>query len=783
MHSLSGPVQIEAKYSESRVALDEPFSDGPWTFANELANTFRVETFNVTGPGDIQSFFIQGGLRWQSLQLLSPQSTVKICRVGIQSANDRTAVHDLPGYFECSNPMYNEIWALGPRTVQQACIANHSAPSTWEVTKNDGVFLRGQQPGQSVKGVSFANYTLSFRSKIVRGGTGWKVASGVGGYGPYFVLTSEYPSESTFLNTNHTLVPPNTLVVGYGFNLVNQTSLTTGAIKHFPLSFNVEQNRWYTISTTINQTGYSVSIDNHQAIFIEFNHLQTPSTAIGGSGSLTGGTWGFGPYQDQTAYVKDVQVHARNGTLLYHNAVTSPSVLAEYGVMSNTQSVCLDGAKRDRLVWSGDFAHTSRVVSTSTHRQDFLTGTLGYILAQQAKSSPYAGFFAMSPTIGEAPDYTLVYNSFGLLDYQMLFLNSFAGYYLDYADNDFLQQYWSQVKQGVQALLPLVDGSSGLVATSSKSAPGAFFQGPSNGTAPSALLVYMLQKMSTIAEVMGDTQTAHSWNQTATHVARAINHHLWNEQTGTYMEALGSANSSSMAGTAWAVLSRVASPTQAQRAIEALSSLRLGIGFKDSSSTASIPSANLSPNLSGFLLEALFYHSRENSASSDTGNSTTQAISVLLDRLWPAMVSQDEYYTGTSWEYLYPDGRPGLDLYTSHAHPWSAAPTYVFQGYVLGIQPVKPGFVEWTFRPVLDSRLGIFWAKGRVPTPHGAVRASWEVDDAGKGAVLRACAPLGTTGGIALGHLRAKSVTVGGRDSRGEVVVEGGKCEQVSVCL
>lgn len=675
--------------------------------------------------------------------------------------------------------MYNEVWALGPRTVQQACIASHSSPSTWEVTKNDGVFLRGQQPAQSVKGASFANYTLSFRSKIVRGGTGWKVASGIGGYGLYLVLTSEYPSGATFLNTNNTLVPPNTLVVGYGYNLVNQTSLTTGAIKHFPLSFSVQHDRWYTISTTINQTGYSVSIDNHQAIFIDLNHLHTPEATIGGSGSFTGGTWGFGPYQDQAAYVRDVTVHARNGTLLYHNPMASNSVLAEYGMMSNTQSVCLDGAKRDRLVWSGDFAHTARVVSASTHRQDFITGSLEFILTRQATSGPYAGFFAMSPTMGEAAEYTLIYSSFGLLDYQMLFLNAFAGYYNDYADDTFVQKYWPQAKRGVQALLPLVDSSSGLVASSSKSAPGAFFQGPSNGTAPSALLVYTLQKMSNIAKVVEDTGAARSWNQTAMQVANAINKNLWNEKTGTYMEALGSANSSSITGTTWAILSNVASPAQAERAIKALSSLRLGIGYKDSSSTESTPSANLSPNLSGFLLEALFYHCRrEQSSNANRKTSTsTQAISVLIDHLWPAMVTQDEYYTGTSWEYLYPDGSPGLDFYTSHAHPWGAAPTYVFQGYVLGVQPVRPGFTEWTFRPVLDSGLDILWAKGRVPTPHGAVQASWKIEDGRKEAVLKACAPSGTTGKIALGHLKAKSV------AGDEVVVEGGKCEGVSVAL
>lgn len=783
MKSLSGPVQIEAKYSESRVALDEPFADGPWAFSNELANTFRVETFNVTEPRDVQSFFIQGGLRWQSLRLLNSQSTIQVCRVGVISANDRTAVDALPGHFECSNPAYNEIWALGPRTVQQACISKHSAPSTWEVTKDDGVYLRGQQPAQSVKGASFANYTMTFRSKIVRGGTGWKIASGVGGYGPYFVLTSEYPRDSTLLNTNHTIVPPNTLVIGYGYNLINQTSLTTGAVKHFPLSFDVKEDRWYTISTTINQTGYSVSIDNHQNVFIALSCLQTPTASIGGPDSLTSGTWGFGPYQDQIAYVKDVEVRAQNGTLLYQNQMTDALVLEEYGIMSNPQSVCLDGAKRDRLVWSGDFAHTARVVSASTHRRDFLVGSLSFILNRQATSGPYEGFFAMSPTMGEAEKYTLVYNSFGLLDYQMLFLNAFAGYYRDFADDDLLHKYWTQAKKGVQALLPLVDTSSGLVASSSKSAPGAFFLGSSNGTAPSALLVYTLQRMSSIAQVMGDTQMVNTWNQTARQVSDAINRHLWNEQTGTYIEALGSANSSSIASTAWAILSGVASYSQGQRAIQALSSLRLGIGYKDSSSTASSPSANLSPNLSGFLLEALLYHSRQSPSSTSTGNGTSQAISVLLDHLWPSMITQDEYYTGTTWEYLYPDGRPGLDFYTSHAHPWSGAPTYVFSEYILGIQPAKSGFAEWSFRPAFASGLGITWARGRVPTPQGVIRAGWKFASDGKELLLRACAPNGTKGRIELDGSKIKSAEINGRAEQGEVVVDGGKCERVSLSL
>jgi hypothetical protein len=47
---------------------------------------------------------------------------------------------------------------------------------------------------------------------------------------------------------------------------------------------------------------------------------------------------------------------------------STDDLLHEYGVHTNSESICLDGAKRDRMLWTGDFAHTVRslgVVDTS----------------------------------------------------------------------------------------------------------------------------------------------------------------------------------------------------------------------------------------------------------------------------------------------------------------------------------------------------------------------------------------------------------------------------------
>ncbi|KKY13581.1 putative alpha-l-rhamnosidase [Diplodia seriata] len=516
--------------------------------------------------------------------------------------------------------MYNKIWALGVRSAQQACIASGSAPSTWEIT-NDGAFVRGQAPAQSSLGTEYGNYTLTFSTKIARGGTGWRVAASIQGYGQYFVLTSEYP-EGTFLNTNRTLLPPSTLVANYGWSLVNQTTLETGPNVYYPLPFEVKEDKWYNITTTINATGYAVSIDGSDPIFVfNANGINSaPSTFS--SGDKTSGTWGFGPFQDQQAYFTNVVVEAENGTVLYKSDLKGASVLEEHGVAANTHNVCLDGAKRDRLVWTGDYAHTQRIIAASTASTAFSTGTLAYALEWQApNSSLYPNFSGMSASMGASPAVGGTARAgYALIDYQFLYLLAFADYHRATADSSFLATHYPQLRRLADSLAAtLVDPATGLVSIP-PSLPGIFFLGPSaNATAPSALFAHALARAADLAS--------------AAAVAAA--------------------------------------------------------------SDESVPDAlanetALSPNLSGFLLEALMVASREaafdssssagaamnNSSSGGDGAATRSALSHLLDDLWPAMLTNDAYATGSSWEYVLPDGAPGLGpSYTSLAHPWGGAPT------------------------------------------------------------------------------------------------------------
>ncbi len=89
---------------------------------------------------------------------------------------------------------------------------------------------------------------------------------------------------------------------------------------------------------------------------------------------------------------------------------------------------------------------------------------------------------------------------------------------------------------------------------------------------------------------------------------------------------------------------------------------------------------------------------------------------------WGGML--DEGAT-TFWEKYNPDekGAEHLAMYgrpygKSLCHAWGASPIYLIGKYYLGVRPEKPGYEEFSVRPVLG---GLEWMEGRVPTPNGFI--------------------------------------------------------------
>lgn len=700
----------------------------PRLYVNGLMNSFRTETFNVTSTGQYQSFFLQGGQRWQSIELLTG-SSIAIAEVGFRPSVSIKPPDRLIGAFSASEPSLAQVWDLGARAVQAACVEAHSQPSTWEIT-DQGALIRGQFPAYSAKGVTFGNYTMSFSTKIVTGGTGWRVAAGANdGYGPYFVLTTRGPH---FVNHNGTLLPPNSLTAGFGFSIINQTILPSAPISHFPVSFDVVEDEWYRITTTISSNGYNISVNDTHLVYIDSAQFQEYVNPSWGSPSTTDGTWGFGPFLDQAAYFTAVEVTSSSGKTLYTNPLTSEDVLPEYRMAENREKVCLDGAKRDRLIWIGDFAHTARILAASSGRYDFIQSMIEFEFDWQLTHGAGNGLVPIQEAMGDGWKYRYAYypSQYGENDYYILFLLTVGDYWGLTEDLDLMQQYWVNTKALVETLVDrFLNPASGLLADPND---GLWFtaQGAQNATAPTALFVIALQGLLPIATALGDSSATDEFKSLANGMTAAINTKLWSDDLGTYVFALDNQKNHSVLSAAFPIRAGIANDTQAKLAIQSLSDLFLQIGYKDSTVIPNGPQTQLSPNVQGFLLESLFLAHIEYNVSADI---VTPVLRNMLDIYWPHMVDQNQYYTGASWEYVYADGAPGIGIFTSLCHPWGGAPTYVLSNYVLGIRrELDKGSneFEWVVDPVWEvvEKMGLTKAHGRMPLPNGGfIETSWWV--------------------------------------------------------
>ncbi len=115
-----------------------------------------------------------------------------------------------------------------------------------------------------------------------------------------------------------------------------------------------------------------------------------------------------------------------------------------------------------------------------------------------------------------------------------------------------------------------------------------------------------------------------------------------------------------------------------------------------------------------YLMEGLF----ENGAD-------VQAIDLILadnDRSWKHMVESGTTISWEAWDLKY---KPNQDW----NHAWGAAPANLLPRYVLGAEPLTPGWNTARISPRIGN---LAFARGKVPTQHGPIHIHWEISDSFK---------------------------------------------------
>jgi hypothetical protein len=400
---------------------------------------------------------------------------------------------------------------------------------------------------------------------------------------------------------------------------------------------------------------------------------------------------------------------------------------------SNTIPVVVDGAKRDRSVWSGDLAVQGPVIYYSTGAAEYmreslrLLGSYGAADGRVSTNLPSEWPLGTGPT---AASESMIYSA----NYTLWWVKALADYYLYTGDKNFLKEELPILTRELDWSAKQV-GSDGLFLTDQMNGHDwDYYDGPKVGavTAYNALYYQVLIDSAMLADDLGEDTQAQKYRAEAASIKEAMIGKLFNSQTGVFdasnVERGGVAQDANVFATAFGLV-----PDEKARSILAKlkESLWTKYGPKPFSDAKYKP--YISPFVTGFEVLARL-------RANDSENATH-----LMSSLWGTMIAPGDYQSGAVWEAMSIDGKPGLGKSTSLAHGWSAMPAAALSSLVLGIQPVSAGYATWRIQPHPGD---LQWAEGRAPTPKGPIDVAWAQTTSQFD--MRVSAPAGTSGEIAV---------------------------------
>ncbi|KAI9739455.1 MAG: hypothetical protein M1818_005143 [Claussenomyces sp. TS43310] len=385
--------------------------------------------------------------------------------------------------------------------------------------------------------------------------------------------------------------------------------------------------------------------------------------------------------------------------------------------------VLMDGAKRDREPYVGDLAVSARTAYLSHDISIAARNVLADLADHQRADGwiPPASMF----------NYTLP-----LFDYPLWWVVCSRDLYLFTGDEDYAAKYYPNLVRVLDLFYPNnTDASTGLLARISDYGDYGFLPRSEIVTYINALYIYALRNAASIATFLGGHDgDAKRWALRAQALSVKLNLLLWDSSVGAYLDTLSPNISHAQDGNSLAILSGAASPDYATAALNYLdktTALEYGNAFYDNDLVGDGFSQRVYAFISYFEIRARFETGMPESALQE------------IRRLYGWMSSHDP--TVTFWEGIGPGGGLYEDSFTSAAHGWSTGVVSLLTNSVLGVEPISPGFRNWSVKPMPGD---VSWAKGQVPTPLGSISVDWSLE--GSAFTLDVVAPPSSQGVVAV---------------------------------
>lgn len=233
-------------------------------------------------------------------------------------------------------------------------------------------------------------------------------------------------------------------------------------------------------------------------------------------------------------------------------------------------------------------------------------------------------------------------------------------------------------------------------------------------TVVNSFWVHNLQEMVDIATALGKTSDATRYQGLATTALSAFNAKFFNAATGLYVDGATTSHSSLHANMFPLAFGLV--PANHKQSVVTF--------VKSRGMACSVYGAQ-------YLLEGLYQAGEADAALS--------LMTATTDRSWTNMLKVGSTITLEAWDTKY---KPNLDW----NHAWGAAPANILPRFLIGVQPLLPGFAKVQIRPQLGS---LSHAEAIVPTIRGPISVACD-HPAGAPFTMSFTIPANMTANVAL---------------------------------
>lgn len=652
------------------------------------ANINRHEIYSIPRTGEFIAPLLQGQARYVRVQLDSPDTSVDLDSVVMVNSGvyDRSP-HD--GYFLCSNEALNRLWYISTWTLQIASFPNHDA---WKTV--DGWLLprkleQADDIGLSVAGKGWSDVTVEtcFELRI----------------NPHHVSAAGVAFRAQDAHNAYMAE----IALDGGFRLIQRKGGVDKVLSEKKLAGQLTDGARYHLAIEAKGNLITTRLDGVVVDATRDNAFLT-------------GRVGFYTPKEKWPLFDSISVKDGSGRTLLADDFAGDLSKWQF---ARTLSFVADGAKRDRLIWSGDLHFGQRNVYYAFAHPTYLRDSLKMLAFNQTpegyvQACPYPER-SVPPASGE-------YGPFPSDEFAA-WLVPVAWEHLLYTDDvGTLREIYPALKRLLGYLGGRM-GDDGLFVqdrATSKHAGNLDIGDTRKRAYMNVLLWGVFTDAARIADRLGYNDEGVAAREKAERIRRALFEKLWDERQGGFCEALETRGFGAEAN-ALALAMGLLSQAQAERVSRQIQ--KIGHG-----------------KFQALAARGLF-----------TYGFGQQGMKAIYEHNWMKLQEPGWMGATTTTECM----GMGTSGWGDESHPDTAI-AYQFSAYILGVAPLEPGFRRFQVRPLPVKEVS--WARGLVPTPHGAIDAAWEMKETTLR--LKLTVPGGTEADVVLPE--GKSVLINGRPGK-----------------